>query len=367
MDDDLVIIHAECVKSVVSIVLVVRFTVYSLSGVVDGEKLREFLRYNIDAKVTSEHCKMLIIYLNGMESRLSTTVAVHFIVMALKLLAQDRHCPLTPPPEEEEEYNIFCETVKNIQSVLTDQSRASRIANRSIQIARREEKLKNKKKLTSDPSSRSSLHSLSAPISTSTGSKPSSLTSKNIQNISKPIEQSSSSHDIKNNRTALEPMKHHERKAILKTKEPPQHAATVHIHPQKKMSNTQGLSSKTTSSLSNHNRKQLAPFVAHSTDVSSPGGGSAILRAKTPLLLDRPVNIRDHVGVSPAPISRSHPALGSTDGGELLAEDEVSVTSTTTNGTKNTLKNKAKRRDKVIAHAVLSLFCCSLRCLCIHV
>jgi hypothetical protein len=51
-----------------------------------------------------------------------------------------------------------------------------------------------------------------------------------------------------------------------------------------------GFASQTTA-----NKKQLAPFVAHSTDVSNPGGASSILRAKTPLILDRPSNIRDRM------------------------------------------------------------------------
>jgi hypothetical protein len=111
---------------------------------VDGEKLREFLKYNIDAKVSTEHCKMLILYLNGLESRLATTVAVHLIVMTLKLLAQDRQCILTPPADDEESYSKFCATVQHIHEVLTNESRAARIMNRTMKIAKREEK--NRKK-----------------------------------------------------------------------------------------------------------------------------------------------------------------------------------------------------------------------------
>lgn len=58
------------------------------------------------------------------------------------------------------------------------------------------------------------------------------------------------------------------------------------------------------------NLRKLAPYVAHSTDVSRPGGASSILRAKTPLILDRPSNIRDRMTSMTASVISPNPSIG---------------------------------------------------------
>ena len=265
-----------------------------------------------------------------MESRLAPTVAIHLIVMTLKLLAQDRHCLLTPPSDDEEAYNIFCESVHKIQKMLTDESRASRIMNRSMKIANREEKLRRKHKVI--PMDAAHPSSLSLPQTSIVAAH----THNNAPNATKSLPHNGSSSKQKKhtqNTAVLEPIA-----TVKKSKKEKQTDSSPTSNKEsKKKTKTVGFSSPTHTH-KQQNDKQLGPYVAHSTDVSKPGGASSILRAKTPLILDRPSNIRDRMALGVA-----DPGAGSHKENTSVADD--GSTTSSVGGGGGGSKSTSKKRD----------------------
>ena len=227
---------------------------------------------------------MLILYINGMDSRVESTIAVHLIIMALKLLAQNKQCVLTPPVEDEEAYANFCKTVYKIKRQLTEESRSTRITNRTMQIARREESESKRSDNNNARHGGSQIDSESVPHVSRIRNDTSHNAAKRVK-ILDPLP----NRDINVNK--VQDKKDNSLRVNKSKKEKAAISQKASRNQNQSQSQSQGSQSKL--------ERKLGPFVAHSTDVSKPGGASSILRAKTPLILDRPDNIRDQIMASP--------------------------------------------------------------------
>lgn len=339
-----------------------------LLGVVDGDKLREFLMFNIDAKVTIESCKMLILYINGLEGRLASTFAIHSIVLTLKLLAQGRQCLLTPPNDDEDSYNAFCESVHHVQKILTDESRSARIMSRTLKIAKREEKQR-KKCITPINEVHSTANAAPAandnhfnwnipPIQASTTQHTSAQKQKHgnnnmsIKNMTSLAPLVDKVRDLNGRKGKNGDNENHKESSHSSNKENKKKGKSVVFSSQ-----TQGQTAQTASQ---SNEKQLGHYVSHSTGVSNPGGASSILRAKTPLILDRPSNIRDRMTVAVGGV-----ALADRNRGD---PDDVSVTSCSSSTTGGGVGGKkSKKRDTVCGHLDICFLLSQMTSLCVCV